>query len=58
MLRLQRAANAYVGKLDRTDSRLSPLFMDANLLKVLPPTLLQVYSDAAELNSLPARMRA
>mmetsp|Transcript_82961 Transcript_82961/g.165612 ORF Transcript_82961/g.165612 Transcript_82961/m.165612 type:complete len:413 (-) Transcript_82961:205-1443(-) len=38
----QRAADAYVGKHDRTDSRLSPIFMDAGILRALPPTLLQV----------------
>ena len=42
IMRLQRAADAYVGKHDRTDSRLSPIFMDAGILRALPPTLLQV----------------
>lgn len=48
-MRLQRAADAYVGKLDRTDSRLSPIFMDADILRALPPTLLQVYDLSSDL---------
>jgi len=45
----QRAADAYVGKHDRTDSRLSPIFMDAGILRALPPTLLQVYDLSSDL---------
>ena len=50
-----RPPDEYVGALGRTDCRISPLFMSAELFRQLPPTLLQVgdaevtLSDSTEL---------